>query len=45
VKARRIVSDEAGQVRNLPWFVVRFFGRDQPRGVGNAGSVRRRIPL
>jgi hypothetical protein len=23
-----------GEVRNLPWSVVRFLGRVQPRGVG-----------
>ena len=27
-----------GEVRNLPWSVVRFLGRDQPRGVGPAAS-------
>jgi len=28
------------EVRNLPWSVVRFLGRDQPRGVGPAVSRR-----
>src|SRR4051812_43656161 len=45
-----------GEVRNLPWSVVRFLGRDQPRGVGttlpkggaslcDGKFVNRRIPM
>jgi hypothetical protein len=33
-----------GEVRNLPWFVVRFPGRDQPRRVGSAADEAA-IPL
>src|SRR5690242_21281723 len=34
VKADQLVSE----VRNLPWSVVRFLGRVQPRGVGPAAD-------
>jgi len=43
--ARNCEAELLRQVRNLPWSVVRFLGRDQPRGVGSAVLKEAAIPL